>query len=95
MNRERSLSREVIGTQIPSGDKQTLAVKSRVFIHQTLGGSYEDIDITVKQNDQMIFRNYVTAGKDAATVREMFEKQYKGFDEAGWQQVLLWNSTEP
>ena len=40
MNRERILSREVTATQIPSGDKQTLPEKSRVFIHQTLGGSY-------------------------------------------------------
>ena len=39
-NRERTLSREVVATQIPSGDKQTLAGNSRVFIHQTLGGSY-------------------------------------------------------
>ncbi|MES2691818.1 MAG: iron-sulfur cluster assembly protein, partial [Verrucomicrobiota bacterium] len=40
MNRERILSREVTATQIPSGDKQSLAAGSRVFIHQTLGGSY-------------------------------------------------------
>ncbi len=40
MNRERTLSREVIATQIPSGDKQPLAAGARVLIHQTLGGSY-------------------------------------------------------
>lgn len=40
MNRERTLSREVSATQIPSGDRQNLPVGSRVFIHQTLGGSY-------------------------------------------------------
>src|SRR3954467_7991431 len=40
MNRERTLSREVSATQIPSGDKQSLPQGSRVFIHQTLGGSY-------------------------------------------------------
>jgi len=40
MNRERTISREVTATQIPSGDKQTLPTGSRVFIHQTLGGSY-------------------------------------------------------
>src|SRR4051812_10733750 len=40
MNRERILSREVVATQIPSGDKQMLASGSRVFIHQPLGGSY-------------------------------------------------------
>ena len=40
MNRERTLSRDVTATQIPSGDKLPLAAGSRVFIHQTLGGSY-------------------------------------------------------
>jgi probable FeS assembly SUF system protein SufT len=40
MNRERTLSREVTATQIPSGEKQMLPAGSRVFIHQTLGGSY-------------------------------------------------------
>lgn len=40
MNRERTLSREVRATQIPSGEKQSLPAGSRVFIHQTLGGSY-------------------------------------------------------
>jgi probable FeS assembly SUF system protein SufT len=40
INRERVLSREVVATQIPSGDKQPLPSGSRVFIHQTLGGSY-------------------------------------------------------
>ena len=39
-NRERTLTREVNATQIPSGDKQALAGGSKVFIHQTLGGSY-------------------------------------------------------
>jgi probable FeS assembly SUF system protein SufT len=39
-NRERTLSREVSVTQIPSGDKQSLPAGSKVFIHQTLGGSY-------------------------------------------------------
>ncbi len=40
MNRERSLSRDVTATQIPSGDKQTLPGGTRLFLHQTLGGSY-------------------------------------------------------
>ena len=40
MNRERTLSREVTATQIPSGEKQKLPSGSRVFIHQTLGGSF-------------------------------------------------------
>jgi len=61
MNRERTLSREVVATQIPSGDKQTLAAGSRVFIHQTLGGSY-----TV-QTDFGLFR---IDGADADAVGE-------------------------
>jgi hypothetical protein len=40
MNRERTLARDVVATQIPSGDKQTLPQHARVFLHQTLGGSY-------------------------------------------------------
>jgi probable FeS assembly SUF system protein SufT len=61
MNRERTLSREVNATQIPSGDKQMLPAGSRVFIHQTLGGSY-----TV-QTDFGLFR---IDGVDADAVGE-------------------------
>lgn len=61
MNRERILSREVTATQIPSGDKQKLAENSRVFIHQTLGGSY-----TV-QTDFGLFR---IDGKDGDALGE-------------------------
>lgn len=39
-NRERILSRDVVATQIPSGDKTPLKAGSQIFIHQTLGGSY-------------------------------------------------------
>jgi probable FeS assembly SUF system protein SufT len=39
-NRERILSREVPATQIPSGERQTLPAGARVFLHQTLGGSF-------------------------------------------------------
>ncbi len=60
-NRERTLSREVVATQIPSGDKQTLPSGSRVFIHQTLGGSY-----TV-QTDFGLFR---LDGADADAIGE-------------------------
>ncbi len=40
MQRDRTLSREVTATQIPSGDKLPLAAGTKVMIHQTLGGSY-------------------------------------------------------
>jgi len=40
MNRDRTLSRDVVATQIPSGDKTPLTAGTRVMIHQTLGGSY-------------------------------------------------------
>jgi len=50
MNRERTLTREVSATQIPAGIKETLAAGTKVFIHQTLGGSY-----TV-QTDHGLFR---------------------------------------
>lgn len=39
-DRDRTLSRDVTATQIPSGDKHTLSAGSKVFIHQVLGGSY-------------------------------------------------------
>lgn len=39
-NRERTLSRDVVAHQIPSGDKQTLPAGESVMIHQVLGGSY-------------------------------------------------------
>lgn len=39
-NRERTLSRDVVAHQIPSGDKHTLATGETVYIHQVLGGSY-------------------------------------------------------
>ncbi len=55
-NRERILSREVVATLIPSGDKAILPAKSQVFIHQTLGGTY-----TV-QTDAGLYR---IDGKDA------------------------------
>jgi probable FeS assembly SUF system protein SufT len=61
MNRERILSREVLATQIPSGDRQTLTAGARVFIHQTLGGSY-----TV-QTDFGLFR---IDGKDGDALGE-------------------------
>lgn len=40
MSKERVLSRDVEAVQIPSGDKVILSSGSRVFITQTLGGSY-------------------------------------------------------
>jgi probable FeS assembly SUF system protein SufT len=61
MNRDRTLSRDVVATQIPSGDKQPLSAGSRVFIHQTLGGSY-----TV-QTDFGLFR---IDGKDVDAIGE-------------------------
>ncbi len=61
MNRERTLSREISVTQIPSGDKQTLPTGTRVFLHQTLGGSF-----TV-QTDFGLFR---IDGKDGDAIGE-------------------------
>ena len=60
-NRERTLSREITATQIPSGDKQTLPAGTKIQIHQTLGGSY-----TV-QTDFGLFR---IDGKDGDALGE-------------------------
>ena len=61
MTRERTLSRGVTVTQIPSGERQILPAGSRVMIHQTLGGSY-----TV-QSDTGLFR---IDGQDADALGE-------------------------
>jgi probable FeS assembly SUF system protein SufT len=60
-NRERHLSREIEVTQIPSGDKHTLPLGTKVQIHQMLGGSY-----TV-QTDHGLFR---IDGKDGDALGE-------------------------
>ena len=60
-DRDRTLSREVIATQIPSGDKTPLPINTKVMIHQTLGGSF-----TV-QTDFGLFR---IDGKDADAIGE-------------------------
>ncbi len=64
--RDRALSREVVATQIPSGDKQTLFKGDSVFIHQVLGGSY-----TV-QTSTGLFR---IDGKDADAIGETVTEQ--------------------
>jgi probable FeS assembly SUF system protein SufT len=61
LTRDRTLSREVTATQIPSGDKTSLPAGTQVMIHQTLGGSY-----TV-QTDFGLFR---VDGKDADAIGE-------------------------
>ncbi|MSU70540.1 MAG: putative Fe-S cluster assembly protein SufT [Opitutaceae bacterium] len=38
--KDRTLSRNITATQIPSGDKTPLPAGTKVMIHQTLGGSY-------------------------------------------------------
>ncbi len=64
--RDRTLTREVTVTQIPSGDKQTLFAGDTVFIHQVLGGSF-----TV-QTSTGLFR---LDGKDAAAIGEQVAEQ--------------------
>jgi probable FeS assembly SUF system protein SufT len=61
MDKERILSREVVATQIPSGDKQLLPGGTRLFIHQTLGGNF------TFQTDFGLFR---LDGKDADAIGE-------------------------
>jgi probable FeS assembly SUF system protein SufT len=66
MQNDRTLSRDVIATQIPSGDKHPLTAGSKVFIHQVLGGSY-----TV-QTDTGLYR---IDGKDADALGEKVVEQ--------------------
>lgn len=60
-NRERTLSRDVNATQIPSGGKFPLTTGTKIFIHQVLGGSY-----TV-QTDSGLYR---IDGSDADAIGE-------------------------
>lgn len=64
--RDRTLTREVTVTQIPSGDKQTLFAGDTVFIHQVLGGSY-----TVQTSTGL----YRLDGKDADAIGETVVEQ--------------------
>ena len=61
MTRDRTLSREIVATQIPSGDRAVLAAGTALMIHQTLGGSY-----TV-QTDSGLFR---VDGRDGDAIGE-------------------------
>jgi len=60
-SKDRTLSRDLIATQIPSGDKTPLSAGTKVMIHQTLGGSF-----TV-QTDFGLFR---IDGKDGDALGE-------------------------
>jgi len=40
MDRDRTLTRDITATQIPSGDKHPLPAGTKVFLHQILGGSF-------------------------------------------------------
>ncbi len=60
-SKDRILSRDIVVTQIPSGDKHTLFAGAKVFIHQVLGGTY-----TV-QGDAGLYR---IDGKDADAIGE-------------------------
>jgi probable FeS assembly SUF system protein SufT len=60
-NKDRLLARDLVVTQIPSGDKHTLFAGTKVFIHQVLGGTY-----TV-QTDTGLYR---IDGKDADAIGE-------------------------
>ena len=61
MSKDRTLSRDIVATQIPSGDKTMLSSGTSIVIHQTLGGSY-----TV-QTDSGLFR---IDGKDGDAIGE-------------------------
>lgn len=60
-----------------------------------LDASYQDIDALAMRNDQLIFRSYLTAGKNLRQVRAGFAGTYKNFSDTDWERVLLWNQTEP
>jgi probable FeS assembly SUF system protein SufT len=61
MNRQRTLSRDITATQIPSGDKHTLFAGDTVTLHQVLGGA-----CTVQTNTGL----YRIASADADAIGE-------------------------
>lgn len=65
-SKDRIVSRDIVVTQIPSGDKHTLQAGAKVFIHQVLGGTY-----TV-QGDAGLYR---IDGKDADAIGEQAADQ--------------------
>ena len=70
MSKERNLSREVVAVQIPSGDKVILPSGAKIFITQTLGGSFTVMTdtglarIEGKDADALTFQAYRTITAD-------------------------------
>ncbi len=84
-NRERILARDVTATQIPSGDRQTLPAGTRVFLHQTLGGSY-----TV-QSDFGLFRLDSQDGDAIGEQKADHSVQAATLDDGAPDPVAVWD----
>ena len=72
-----------------------LVAQLEAALGAALGVDVDAVDAAVMRNDQFIYREYLMAGKSPAQQRELLQGTYKGFDDADWQKVVLWNATEP
>ena len=72
-----------------------LAASMDAALVAALGRSYEDIDAEVMRNDLLIFQEYLTANMSLTQVRKMLTNTYKGFDDADWARIQLWNASTP
>ncbi len=92
-NRDRTLSREVTATQIPSGDKQVLASGTKLMLHQTLGGSFtvqsdfglfridaKDGDAIGEQVSQDISTDHATLADGSPDPEAIWDQLRKVFD---------------
>lgn len=65
------------------------------LLNSALGTPYAEIDALVMANDQLIFRNYLTAGLSVDAQKRLLNGTFKGFDESDWQRIVAWNATSP
>ena len=72
----------------------SVAADLDALLNSALGG-YAAIDALVMANDQLIFRNYLMAGKSIDQQKAILSSTFKGFDDSDWQKIVTWNSTAP
>lgn len=73
----------------------SVAADLDALLNTALGTPYATIDATVMANDQLIYRNYLTAGMSVERQQKLMNETYKGFDDSDWQKILTWNATAP
>jgi len=90
-----NVSADPLETEDLAARRADVVAELDALLVAALGRPYEAIDRDVMANDQLIWRNYLTANKTAAEVRAMMAATYKGFDDGDWAKVVAWNATAP